>query len=185
MSSDEELMVAYVEGDEQAFRELFDRYSDRLHRLMTREGIPEEKAGDLVQQAFLNLHRARHDFDPDRSLRSWLYTIALNLRREYFRRMGRRRETPVEEFPAQGRAPERIERLEDAQAVEHAMETLSEKRRTVIELHWFEELTFREIADALGISRSAAKVRAHRAYKEMRENLESSGAEAESDRAGD
>lgn len=178
-TSDEQLMVAYVEGEEEAFRELFERYADRLRRLMLRGGVPEAEAGDLVQQAFLNLHRARHDFDPERSLRSWLYTIALNLRREYFRRMGRRKETTVEELPTRSQGPEKIERLEDAEVVERAMQTLSEKLRTVIELHWFDELTFREIADSLEISRSAAKVRAHRAYKQMRaelESLEESGA---------
>jgi RNA polymerase sigma-70 factor (ECF subfamily) len=174
MCSDEELMVAYVEkGDDEAFRELFDRYANRLQRLMERGGVPSDVAPDLVQQSFLNLHEARHDFDPDKSLRPWLYTIALNLRREYFRRKGRRNETTVEEMPSQSAGPERIRRLEDAQLVERAMESLTDALRTVIELHWFEELTFREIADTLDITRSAAKVRAHRAYKKMRAAIDS------------
>ena len=168
MVSDEQLMVAYVDGDDEAFRELFDRYSGRLHRLMLRAGVPEDRAADLVQQAFLNLHRARRDFDPDRSLRAWLYTIALNLRREHFRRIGRRRETNLQEAPSQSVGPEEIQRLEDAQLVSRALDTLTDTLRSVVELHWFEELTFREIAEALDISRSAAKVRAHRAYKQMR-----------------
>ena len=177
MTSDEQLMVQHVEGDEQAFRELFDRYADRLRRLMRRGGVPEDTVPDLVQQAFLNLHRARHDFDPDRSLRAWLYTIALNIRREYFRRAGRRRESVVEEMPATGEGPEKIERLENAQLVSLALDTLTDALRTVVELHWFEELTFREIAETLDISRSAAKVRAHRAYKKMRAAIESEGAD--------
>ena len=168
-------MVAYVDGDESAFRELFDRYADRLRRMMVRGGVPDDRAPDLVQRAFLNLHRARHDFDPEKSLRSWLYTIALNIRREYFRRMGRRRDHPMEGHPSHATEPERIERLEDAELVEYAMTSLTDTLRTVIELHWFEELTFREIANTLDISRSAAKVRAHRAYEKMRTRLESQG----------
>ncbi len=173
MATDEDLMCAYVEGDEEAFRELFDRYADRLHRLMLRGGVPDDTAPDLVQKTFLNLHRARRDFDPDRSLRPWLYTIALNLRREYFRRRGRRKETTVEDFPVPTAGPERIRRLEDAGLVRHALRELTDTLRVVVELHWFEELTFREIAETLEISRSAAKVRAHRAYKQMRAAIES------------
>jgi len=179
MTSDEALMEAHVEGDDEAFRKLFDRYAEKLRRLMVRGGVPADAAPDLVQQTFLNLHRAREDFDTDRTLRPWLYTIALNLRREYFRRMDRRREVAVEEMPTESTAPERIRRLEDAQLVERAMQSLTDALRTVIELHWFEELTFREIADTLEISRSAAKVRAHRAYKKMRAAVESPDGTAE------
>ena len=175
MKTDEELMAAYLEGDDTAFRQLFERYSERLLRLMHRTMSDPEDARDLVQQTFLQLHRARADFDTDAKVRPWLYTIAMNLRRDYHRRRGRNREMLVDQMPVQSRAPREIEHLADAEVVRMAMAELSEKRRAVIELHWFEEFTFPEIADTLGIGKSAAKVRAHRAYKQMREFLSKKG----------
>jgi DNA-directed RNA polymerase specialized sigma24 family protein len=65
--SDEQLMRAYVAGDAAAFRVIFERYAPLLLRAMLRELYVREEANDLVQQTFLQLHRARRDFDPGRS----------------------------------------------------------------------------------------------------------------------
>ncbi len=80
------------EGDHAAFKELFERYSAQLLRMMRRQIRSDEDARDLVQQTFLHLHRARYDFRLGSALRPWLFTIAMNLRREYFRRQARRPE---------------------------------------------------------------------------------------------
>jgi len=84
--SDEQLMSAYVAGDSAAFRVIFERYAPLLTRAMLRELYAREEASDLVQQTFLQLHRARKDFDPGQKLKPWIFTIALNLKREHFRR---------------------------------------------------------------------------------------------------
>ena len=172
MRTDEELMDAYLEGDEGAFEELFDRYASRLTSLMMRHIDDSGRARELVQQTFLQFHRARHDFDRGAEVRPWLYTIALNLRRDYLRAEGRRSEYPTETFDDRGESDRRVESMADRQLVRMALAKLTETLRSVVELHWFEELTFAEIADTLDISRSAAKVRAHRAYKQMREFIE-------------
>lgn len=88
--TDEELMADYRAGDRSAFRELYDRYAPVLERTMLRDLWHPEEARDLVQQTFLQLHRARHDFDPNQKLRPFIFTIALNLKREHFRRIKRR-----------------------------------------------------------------------------------------------
>src|SRR5262249_43239157 len=97
MRSDEELMLAYTKDDESAFRELFQRYAPVLLRLCTRQVGRPADAQDLVQQTFLQLHRARRDFRADMRLRPWVMTIALNLARDLLRRRGRRPETQVDE----------------------------------------------------------------------------------------
>jgi RNA polymerase sigma-70 factor, ECF subfamily len=63
MSSDEELMAAYVTGDASAFSEIVRRYAPVLERFMRRGLYQSEDAEDLVQQTFLQVHRARKDFD--------------------------------------------------------------------------------------------------------------------------
>ena len=174
MRSDEELMVAYVAGEQAAFDALFDRYSGRILGIMRRQIKQSEDAHELVQQTFLQLHRARRDFDPRRSLRPWLMTIAYNLRREYFRRRARRPEAPLEYAP-QLKAepqPDRLELAERALRIRQAVAQLPEGQRTVIAMHWFDRLSFGEVATALGLSHSAVKVRAHRGYKRLRQLLE-------------
>lgn len=173
-ASDEELMAAYVGGDRSAFSELFSRYAPRLQRLMQRDLGGAEDAHDLVQQTFLQLHRARHDFRTDAKLRPWLFTIALNLKRQHFRRKGRRPETSLdaEGGPAEPVAPrgDPEARISDVQ-LRAALGKLPEGQREVIMLHWFEGFSFREIAEVVGASQPAVKVRAHRGYNRLRETM--------------
>ena len=172
MATDEELMAAYVGGDRRAFDELFKRYGPLLLRVMRRQ-LNEAEAQELVQQTFLQVHRARNDFQQGRKLRPWLMTIAYNLKRELYRRRKRRPEAPLEEEP---RDPEErrdpLERADDRARVRRALATLPDNQREAIELHWFEELSFAEVAEVLGCSVSAVKVRAHRGYKALRAELE-------------
>jgi RNA polymerase sigma-70 factor (ECF subfamily) len=172
MQTDEELMAAYVAGDQAAFAELFQRYSPLLLRSLRRQLGNEADAAELVQQTFLQLHRARHDFAPERRLRPWLMTIAFNLRREHFRRRGRRPEAALEVEPI---APDRgdpVERAGEAARLRAALATLPAGQREVIEMHWLDELSFTEVAEITGLSLSAVKVRAHRGYKLLRQALE-------------
>jgi RNA polymerase sigma-70 factor (ECF subfamily) len=171
--SDEELMLAYAAGQSRALDVLYRRYAEMLLRVM-RQGLrsPEE-ARDLVQQTFLQLHRARFDFRADGRLRPWLFTIAMNLKREHLRRLRRR---PEGELVLDGshdpKVPGDQARHEAAQAVEKALSRLSPSQREVIELHWFGGLSFPEIAETLDSTTSTVKVRAHRGYLAMREALE-------------
>lgn len=173
--SDEELMARYQAGDAQAFRQLYERYAGRLSGLMRRSLFRKEEAADLVQQTFLQLHRARHDFRDGAQLRPWLFTIALNLKRKHFRTLSRRPTSELGEHDPQGgdERPDRpLERAENVSAVRAALAELPEGTREVIELHWFEGLPFAEVAEVVGASLSAVKVRAHRGYKKLRVLLE-------------
>lgn len=166
-------MAEYVAGDARAFDELFSRYAPLLLRVMRQQLRSQEEANDLVQQTFLQLHRARHDFRTDAKLRPWLFTIALNLKREHLRRLKRR---PEAELNLDGRndpgvRPEAV-RLEAARTLEFALEKLQPNYREVIELHWLGQLSFPEIAELVGATVSAVKVRAHRGYAALREILE-------------
>lgn len=172
-ATDEELMAAYVAGDSAAFQKLFDRYAPMLLRVMMRQLRSPSDAQDLVQQTFLQLHRARFDFKQGAKLRPWLFTIAFNLKREHFRRTKRRPESPLE---LDGRAdpavaPRGQERSDARRTLVTAMEKLPEDQREVIALHWFEGFSFPEVSELVGASVSAVKVRAHRGYVTLRELL--------------
>ncbi|MBX3276231.1 MAG: RNA polymerase sigma factor [Sandaracinaceae bacterium] len=174
--SDEELMAAYVGGDPAAFRALFARYAPILLRLTIRHLRSEELAREVVQQTFFQMHAARRDFDADKKLRPWLFTIAMNLVRGHFRQRKRRPEAPLEAVsePAGERddteAP--LERRQRIERVRAAIAALPDGQREVIVLHWFEERPFAEVAAILGSTEGAVRVRAHRAYRRLEELLD-------------
>lgn len=163
-------MAAYVAGDLAAFRELFDRYAPFLMSMIAAQPATRNDVADLVQQTFLQLHRARHDFDPRYKLRPWLLTIALNLRRQEARRRYRRPEAPLELDLDQGILDGHAEgpHVEAAFIVRSAIARLPVEQREAIELHWIAGLSFHEIAEVMGISAGAARVRAHRGYVALR-----------------
>lgn len=169
--TDEQLMLAYRDGDRGALRVLFERYGSLLLRMLRRDLDTPEEAQDLVQQTFLQVHRARADFHPGKPFRPWIFTIALNLKRGHFRSRKRRgevmRELAAEPPP---RSPDTSASAE-AVRVRAALRRLPEGQRDAIVLHWFEGLSFPEIAEITGVKESALKVRAHRGYARLRDML--------------
>ena len=166
-------MIRYVQqNDSGAFAEIFKRYASRLTAFFVRMIRNEATARDLVQQTFLQVHRARRDYRPDALFRPWVYTIALNLRRQHFRSRGRRPETAYDpEKHAEPTVQADVSSPSD-RLVKRALGALNEKQREVIVLHWYEGWSFPEIASMVGASVSAVKVRAHRGYERLRHILE-------------
>ena len=163
-------MVAYRNGDRAAFRELFDRFAPLLQRVLVRDLDRREEARDLVQQTFLQLHRARADYRADKPLRPWVMTIALNLKRQYFRTRSRRPNEVAELADVKEPAADHLDPAAAAEAarVRDALRSLPPAQRDAIVLHWFEGFTFTEIATIVGAKPSAVKVRAHRGYERLR-----------------
>jgi RNA polymerase sigma-70 factor (ECF subfamily) len=171
--SDEVLMARFCQGDSAAFDALFQRYARPVHGYLTRLTGNPALAEDLGQLTFLSLVRARGRFQHGSRFKPWLYAIATNAARDSQRRNQRPEElTPEGELPASipAEAPgPRDSGLE--QAVQRALAQLPEGQRVPILLHRFEGMSFAEVADALGLTESAVKVRAHRGYERLRELL--------------
>ena len=170
--TDEALLTAHIAGDAHAFRQLFSRYARRMFVVITRHGLSEADAQDVVQRTFLQVHQARRDFKPQLSFRPWLWTIAYNLMRSTHRGDTRARARELRLAPAA--APEELAPLpyEEQQSVRLAIASLSLQQQEVVVLHWYEGLSFPEIARVVRASESAVKVRAHRAYQQLRELLD-------------
>jgi RNA polymerase sigma factor (sigma-70 family) len=173
VSNEKEWMRLYVQtGDKVAFEAIFTEFAPRIHRYILRRTRGNRNlADDLTQQTFLHLHRARNDFDLSRSLRPWIFTIAANLVREAARKSMRRPETLVDPLERSTDAVAPAVSSPEDRLVRRTLDTLPQAQREVIVLHWFEGLSFSEISTVVGASLSAVKVRAHRGYKQLRENL--------------
>lgn len=167
--SDEALMAAYIAGDQKAFGRLFTRYAPLLLRLGRRHLGGEDAARDLAQQTFLRLHSSRRDFNHGQRLHPWLMTIAMNLVRDQWRSRRRKPVTQLEFEPASTEGGQQLaERMGDVQSLHLALSALPQAQREVIELHWFQERPFAEVAQVIGTSEGAARVRAHRAYGRLK-----------------
>jgi RNA polymerase sigma-70 factor (ECF subfamily) len=106
-------------------------------------------------------------------LKPWVFTIAMNLKREYFRKKKRRPERSFDPEsmlePAVGALG--AARVDAQRTLSRVMADLPADQREVIELHWFDGLEFPEVATVVGASVSAVKVRAHRGYVRLRQAL--------------
>jgi RNA polymerase sigma-70 factor (ECF subfamily) len=167
------LMSAYAQGDEAAFEPLFRALAPRLMGFFRRSGLSHELSEDLVQASFVRLHQARDRYREGAPLRPWLFTIAARVRLDYLRKQ-RRSPAPADtdvdalQDETEPVAPEQEER---AHSVRDALDQLPPALRVVVHLHRFEELSFPEIGEVLGINAGTARVRAFRAYKLLRERL--------------
>lgn len=172
-ANDEDLMLAYAKGQPEAFDELFARYGRKIYNLFLRALRNTETAGDLVQETFLRVIEARKRYQPTRTFASWLYTIAMNLLRDQFRRSKRQRVIEeLSETSLEMRVPEpEVELSERRAAVQKAVHALPEEQREVVLLAKYQGLSYAEIAAILGISAAAAKQRAYRALKTLQEKL--------------
>ncbi len=172
--TDEDLMRAFVAGDHAAFRVLFERYAPMLLRLARRRLSSDEEAREVVQQTFFQLNLARRDFRQDAKLRPWVVTIAMNLVREHYRRRGRRKEAPLDAaiHTVGVESKNAVDTDQRAERLRAALASLPDSQRTVIELHWLEELPFADVARVVGAREGAVRVRAHRGYKRLKELLE-------------
>ena len=181
LRSDEQLMSAYRDGDTAAFRELFERYVPRLRRWVRRWVYTEHAVNDLVQQTFLQIHRARNDYREGAPLRPWVLTIARNLAYQRGRRKLRAREVPLDEtrgdMPV---APNGHGRLELDRDLGRALEELPEQQREVIVMHWVEGLSYAAIGRVVGASEGSVRLRAHRGYLALRRALGGSNADTDS-----
>ena len=170
-----QLMNRYVDGDLAAFDSLYTQLAPhvrrRLIRLTGTEGVD-----DLVQQTFLKVHRARHQWRRDTLVRPWVMTITRHLATDTLRARGARRDRLTVDglLPELDLPPSDAACMEArASAVRAAIEALPDSQRSVVELHKLEGQSFDDIAQTLGISSGTARVRAHRAYGRLRSTLTS------------
>ncbi len=176
-ASDQELMLALKAGDQAAFEELYRRYRNRLYDFLVRYTGDPASAQDLFQETFLRVFRDRHRYQPQAAFTTWLFTIARNL----FLDSVKRTRTPGT-FPgletairaAPDPTPGPLETLEQQEAevvLRRAIAFLTEENRAILLLSRFGGLRYRQIAEILGISEGAVKVRTHRALQALRQHL--------------
>lgn len=169
-------MQAYVEGDADAFQQLFSSLAPAVQAFFTRAVSDRGAVDDLTQTTFLKIHAGRRLWRRGERVRPWVFTIAARVRVDWLRARGRAPseslDDGVTDVPEAADDPgDEIDLRRRDEQVRAALETLPESQRIVVHLHRFEGFGFADIGRILGISEGAARVRAFRANEELRTRL--------------
>ncbi len=169
--SDEEWMLRLREGELQCAAHLFERYQVPLYNFFLRMGYEQAASEDLAQSVFERMIRYRTSFRNDTSFKSWIYQIARNVSADYYKKNRLRTSDFTEAEQIAGTEEpisQKIETDENNEVLHLAIAQLPDDQREILVLTRFQNLKYSEVADLLGMSETNAKVKAHRAIKQLR-----------------
>ncbi len=156
-------MSRYAAGDDRAFNVVYDGLAPRLYAYALRRTRDRSRAEDVVQHTLLRMHCNRGQFRDGAHALPWAYAIAHHLLVDGWRHHARG--TPDLHGEAPPPADEVLTAAATARQIDDELARMPESQRTAFELLKLEGLSLQEAADCLGISVTAVKLRAHRAYK--------------------
>lgn len=160
---DSHLIARFVDGDSTAFDQLFQRYQDYVYRIIYGVVGSSEEARDLTQDVFLQVYKGLPRFRHGARFATWLYRVALNRAVDAERSSRRWRWLPLYAEPHTSSAEPEFAESAEKQAVRDALKRCPLQHRQILSLRYFRELSIEEIAQVMGCSVAAAKVRLHRA----------------------
>ena len=157
--SDEELMLAYRDGDAASFETLYARHRGALYRFVLRSLKDRSLAEELFQEAWIRVIEARSRYAPSARFTTWLYTIAHNLLVDHWRRKGLALVELTDEHASPDNPVRQVEARQSAARFLRALEALPLAQREAFLLHEEAGMTVAEIAAATGTNEEAAKSR--------------------------
>lgn len=185
---DVRLMLEVRDDNAAAFEQLVARHQDRLITILEHQVRSREWAEDLTQEVFLRVFRARKTYEPGAKFSTWLFTIANNVASNARRNRARRRETnatstgnsdstsmPLAEMAlakSSAMPTRQLDKLEMAEVVRVAMDSLSDRQRLALLLCKFEHMSYQDIADSMGLTVKAVKSLLSRARVNLKSVLE-------------
>ncbi len=181
MASDEQLLRCYAAGDRRALEELFRRYRQPAYRVAYRLLGNEADALDAVQDGFVKALTHLQSFQGRSSFKTWLLRVVSNASLDLGRQRGRRdvlrldaagyHDNPDKNLTTADETARGLERSDLRARLDAALAHLSEAHRQTFVLHADAELSYREVADALGISIGTVMSRLFYARQKLREYL--------------
>jgi len=177
--SDETLVRASQKGDMSAFEELVARHRDKVYARAFSMVRNEDSAIDLSQEAWVKAWQRLHQFQGEASFLTWMTRIVINLCLDQLRKQKRLRAESIEQLDEElggverqmpiitPNPTERLERGELRERIDRALAQLSYEHRTVLVLHEFQELEYKEIAKRMGCSIGTVMSRLFYARRKM------------------
>lgn len=169
------LMRLAQAGDQSAYASLLTMLASIIRAFVLARTGAVPWVDDVVQNTLIAIHRSRHTYDAGRPFAPWFYAIASSRLIDTLRREKRiaLREVGVDRFPESATSGPQSPASLDPDAIRAAVAALPGRQREIVCGLKFEDRSIREVASHLGMSPSAVKVAAHRAYKSLRQMLRS------------
>ena len=162
---------AAAKGEHRAFRELFDASSDKVFRYLLGQLGDRDEALDMLQDVYVDIWKSLPRFRYRSDQEFWGFVFLIARRKVYAHRKGaHKRHVAVDNETLEILHDQSIPPdlpIGDQSILQHAMQRLSATSREVLNLRYWSELSFKEIAIATRTTEGAAKVRHHRALKEL------------------
>lgn len=177
--NDEDLMRLFFKGDEKAFEQIYDRYEAFMVNFFYRKlWSDREKAEDFTHDLFAKIIDKPKAYDPNRSFKTWLFSVANNMCKNEYKKQEIRKPTGYD-LP-EGMDAKDQTKLQDVgvdagnfnEQLKIELNKLNEKHREVFMLRHFEGLSLNEIGETLGINTGTVKSRLHFATKTLAGKLE-------------
>ena len=164
---------AFARGDENALRAAYLRYSSLVYTFCRRT-LDESRAKDVTQEVFISAWRSRARYEPAKgSLAGWLIAITKSRIVDNVRSEQRHSQRRSGDDPAEVPVAAEVERIGDRLMIAEALRCLSDRARRVITLHYFDDLTHRQIAERMSLPLGTVKSDLRRGLAQIRHQLES------------
>lgn len=161
-------------GDRTAAAELVDEYYEQMYLYMRRLGHDRQASEDLTQEIFFNAWHHIGQLKNDKALNSWLYRIAGNVSRLYWRRHKHKEVVGIESIDAPDAGAgesDAFGHYEQLEQLNYAVSRLPEKLRQTVVLHYMQHLTIAEAAEVACIRQGTFKSRLNRALNALRKSV--------------
>ena len=170
--SDSFLISEFLNGDDEAFSSIVDKYQRKIYYLTLRFLKNEEAAQEVTQETFIKLYQNLKAFKGKSNLYTYIYRIAINNCKNYYHK--ELKSNPISMYDigqlelASSNSPFKILKTkEDITRVSKIIDKLPHKQKTTFMLRVFEDLSFKEIANVMGFSINSALVNYHIAIKKI------------------
>lgn len=167
-----ELVASLSQGDQAAFRKLFDHYADAIYKYALSLLKSTDAAEEIVQDVFLKIWTVRATLDPGKSFKSFVFTIARNMAFNALAKAAsdeNLRQSVFYSSQAEAPAADVTIRESECKALKkHAIESLPEKRRQIFKMARKKGMTYEEISRELGISVHTVRNQMSKALETMR-----------------
>ena len=184
-NTNKSLIEAHCKGDPNAFGEIIRRYGDGILGYLIRMTGNREQAEDLFQETFKRVHEKSHTLRGN-EFKSWLFKIATNAAldglRKKIRVSSREKKINFADCDGENNAEllvadnshnpsDELEKAEQVQQVKQAVESLPDRQRATLVLAYYQQLSYREVALALGCSVGTVKTQMYRALRTLAQKL--------------
>ena len=187
---DAALVRRFQAGDQGAFQELYERYKTKVYNTAYRITCNATEAADVTQEVFIHLFKKVGLFEFRSSFSTWVYRMSVNASIDRYRKITRHPAYSTDDEAFQETAQYRtladesrpaadedaVQKESDAQ-IQKMISALPIKLRTAVVLRYVQDLSYQEVAQALGCSEGTVKSRLNRAHEKLRKIIGKSGQE--------